>query len=86
MIMSILYERKDSPLLEESPIYMCVCVICNREKSNLPYKGYIGSFYSSWGPHFHGRGKGSHVIQISFSYKDKISLTHHSKMSLILSR
>jgi len=49
MIMSILYERKDSPLLEESPIYMCVCVcvICNREKSNLPYEGYIGSFYSS---------------------------------------
>jgi hypothetical protein len=31
--MSILYERKDSPLLEESPIYMCVCVLFVIEKN-----------------------------------------------------
>ena len=36
MIMSILYERKDSPLLEESPIYICVCV-CARARARVCY-------------------------------------------------
>jgi hypothetical protein len=86
IIKSVSFERMSSHSLEETLVYIhiCVCarVICSGEKYNPFSGGYIGSFYSLWGPFFPLRENDSSISTISLSCQNKISLASHDKIYL----
>ena len=81
MIKSISYDRKNSLLSEENPRNRYISFVVEKNQTYLVEVTLV-PFIAPEVPPFRGRGKGSHINQISLSCQDKISLTYQSKISL----